>query len=526
MSEAMQGRVATDTYQWPERFWAHQRRGCQAVVDRIAAGTRRIVFTAPCGCGKTACMSALVEYASSQWWRTVLYTHRRLLLGQTSGVLDRDGIRHGIRAAGLKPALAWPVQLAMIQTEAAAVLHRKRRELHDAQLVLTDELHAVGGETMPEFHRRHYEAGAAIAAFTATPIDLTGEWDELITACTTSEGRACGALVKAVTYCPDEPDMRHIRRYKVGEDLTDQENHKAIMRPGVFGRVHSNWERLNPKHKATILFAPDVAGSIFFAEEFTKAGISVAHIDAKEIWRNGVFIPSDDDNRAQLLRDFEAGQITVLCNRWILKEAIDLPFVAHAILACVIGSLKSYLQMTGRVIRYHPDTPTVCIQDHGGCYRRHGSVNEDRHWELGMSGCKITALRQEAMRERPEIEPILCPACGAARLSGPVCHACGHRCHKHSRRVVQIDGELNCVEGPAYKPHTTRLKTDTEDIWKQMYYRAKSKKWNATFQQAMALFAHENHYWPPKDLPFMPVAPSDFFEKVADVDKSNLRGKV
>jgi len=468
-------------------------------------------------------MCSLVEYASSEWWNSILYTHRRLLLTQTSGVLDQHGISHGLRASGHRPALLRPVQLAMVQSELAAVLKKQSRPLHHAQLVLTDELHAIGGETIPTLHRQHLESGAAIVGVTATPIDLQGEWDELIVACTTSEGRACGALVPADVYCPDEPDMRHIKKYRIGDDLTDKENAKVMMRPGVFGRVFTHYKKLNPQSKPTILFAPDVAGSIFFAEQFQKNGVRAAHIDAKQLWVQGEWLNSTDENRAELLRRFGTGEIQVLTNRFVLREGIDLPFVAHAIFACVVGSLRSWLQMVGRVIRAHPSTPSVCVQDHGANLRRHCHPDEDHEWELGMSGHKITGMRQEHMRERPEMEPIVCPNCGLARASGAACPKCGYQAHKRSRLVVQVSGELRRVEGPATKPRRTATKPDTLELWTRMYHRAKSRKWNATFNQAEAMFFVENGYYPPRTMPRFPYELGDMFEKVAAVPLERLR---
>jgi hypothetical protein len=297
------------------------------------------------------------------------------------------------------------------------------------------------------------------------------------------------------------------------------------MRPGVFGRVYTHWKRLNPEARPTVLFGPDVAGAIYFAEEFTRKGVRAAHIDAKQIWYNGEYMDSDDENREWLLKTFESGEIQLLTSRWVLKEGIDLPFVAHAIFACVVGSLKSWLQMGGRAIRYHPDTPSVIIQDHGGCFRRHGSLNADRHWELGMSGYRETGLRQEAMREKPEIEPILCSKCGMMRLSGPTCPACGYSCHKRSKMVVQINGDLKLVEGPTYKKHRVKMESDTVGKWTKMFHRARSKKWNGTFNQALAMFAQENNwFYPPKDLPFMPYDPSDWYQKVSTIWKRNPDG--
>lgn len=514
--------MTTDQFQLAADLWPHQATGITGVIDAVTYGSRRVVLTAPCGAGKTKIMTELIGWARTERMPVALYTSRRMLFQQTGKVLERNGIDYGMRASGCEPALLRDVQLCMTQSEFGAVYTRGKRELHPAKLVLIDEIHMQGGGMMGQIVKDHYEAGAAVVAFTATPLDLEGEWDSLVVAGYNSDLRECGAHVLATTYCPDAPDLKHIKKYKVGEDLTDKDNSKAMMRPGVFGRVYDHWNRLNPEAKPTILFAPDVAGSIHFAEQFHKKGVRAAHIDAKQIWLDGEYYESSDEMRAEILKGSECGDITVLCNRFVLREGIDLPHIAHCIMATVFGSLTSYLQSGGRVIRSHPSLSLVTVQDHGGNYIRHGSLNADREWELGQTSYKTTQMRQDFMREKPDMEPIICAKCGAGRLSGPTCHKCGHQSVKRSRVVVQIDGTLKAVEGPSFKPRRVKCEPNTERLWEAMYHRAKSQKWDATFRQAEALFFYENHYYPPRDLKLMPQNPEDWYEKVRRVPREKL----
>ena len=504
-------------------LWTHQRNGIAATIEAVQNAKHKIVLTAPCGAGKTAMMIELIRWANGLGMPVALYTSRKMLRKQTANVLESSGIDFGQRASGCEPALLRDVQLCMTPSELQAVYKQKRRELHRAKLVLIDEIHMQGGAAMEQIIADHLAAGSVVVAFTATPLDLLGEWDELIVAGTNSELRQCGAHVPAVHYCPDAPDLKHVKKYRVGEDLSDRDNAKVMMRPGVFGRVYDNWKRFNPDGNPTILFAPDVAGSIYFAEQFHGKGVSVAHIDAKSVWWDGELHPKTDDLAEDVLRRSEIGDIQILCNRFVLREGIDLPHIACAIMATVFGSLTSYLQSGGRVIRSHPSLTEVTVIDHGGNYVRHGSLNADRNWELGQSSYKTTGLRAEGMRERPETEPIVCPKCHACRLSGPKCHKCGYMCSERARIVVQIDGNLKQVDGPSFKPRRVALKPDTAKLWEQMYFRAKSKKWNATFNQAEALFFYENHYYPPRTLTRMPRDPADWFEKVNNVPPARLQ---
>jgi ATP-dependent helicase IRC3 len=505
----------------PESRWPNQKRAFAGVLDGRSRGVRRLCVTSPTGTGKSLCMFDLLRWAKSESMTAVLYTNRRMLFEQIAGNLDREGIDFGRRASGHDEALLREIQLAMVQTEIRKVA-TEQRDLHPADLVIVDEYHQFCSDKSQAILDSHVNDGALLVGYTATPIDICGI-DELIIAGKPSECRAIGALVGPDTYAPDEPDLRHIKKYKVGEDPTQAENHKAIMRPGVFGRVINAWKKHNPHGKPTILFGPDVRGSLFFAQEFCKAGIPAAHIDGEEVWIDGEFLSSNQDNRDFIKELMLNGQIKVVCNRFVMREGIDWPFVECLIFATVFGALTSFLQAGGRGLRAYPGKTKCCILDHGGNWHRgFGSLAEDRNWELGLSNHRIVAQKQEEYREKKTPEPICCPECGKVRNTGKKCPFCGCELHKSARTVVQVNGDLKRVNGEVHKPRRVKLEKDTAQKWSRMYYRAKSVKWNATFKQAEAMFFREEHYWPPHNLPLMPKEPGDWFRRVANVPHENL----
>lgn len=500
-------------------LWNCQERTLCAIDAAISAGQRRIVVTLPTGGGKTVIMGESIRRLSVP---SLLLTNRRMLREQTSERMEAFGIDHGIRASGVDPALLKDVQVSSIMTEESRVFRKKRWGLHPAKLVLIDECHNQTGGVAKKIINHYVDAGAVVVGFTATPLDLDGIYEHLIVGAVNSELRDCGGHVICQTYAPDEPDLRHIKRVKVGEDLSDEDNKKAIMRPGIFGRVFDNWVRLNPDGRPTILFGPDVSGSLWFAEQFYAKGVSAAHIDGERIWINGETYPSDQENRVRLAAMSKAGEVQVVCNRFVMREGIDWPWLYHGIMATVFGSLASFLQSGGRLLRSHPSLDHVLLQDHGGNYHRHGSLNADREWQIGDTSHVLTSMRQDRMREKKQDEPIVCPKCGYVRLRGPKCLQCGHACERKSRVVVQANGDLKEIEGEIYKPRRIKQEPDTEQIWTQCYMRAKNSKNGMTFRQAEGLFFYENHYYPPRDLPFMPTHDADWFRKVKDVPASDL----
>lgn len=500
--------------------WPQQQRAFDGVTSAIEGGAKRICLTSPTGSGKTRMMIDLIEWATERRWPVAQYTNRRMLLDQTKEVLESHGIQVGIRAAGFKPAILKAVQLCMSQTEASQVLQKKRRELHRAGLVLIDEAHAQKGEQMQEIIRQHVEQGAIPVGVTATPLDIGDIYDELIVAGNMSDCRACGALIPAQTFAPDEPDLKHIKQYAVGADLSEGDNAKVMMRPGVFGRVLQHWEKLNPNRRPTLLFAPGVKESIWFAEQFREAGIRSAHIDGNDIWLDGEFYESNPELRAEIGKLSESGEVPVVCNRFVLREGIDWPWLYHAIFATVFGSLTSYLQSGGRLLRAYPGMDSVIVQDHGGNWWRHGSLNADREWNLGLTNHRAVSERHERMRDKKDPEPICCPKCHALRLSGRECPKCGFAYHGQSRMVVQVDGTLKPRKGDIFRARTVQERPNTEKVWERYFY--SQRKADHTFAQARAWFFHEEHYWPPKTLPLMPKHDGDWFCKISDVPRDRL----
>ena len=502
--------------------WPNQQRALEQTAAAIARGVKRICIVSPTGSGKTQVMFDQIKEATANDLRSILYTQRRMLFEQTARNLEKAGIDFGKRASGHRKQLLQAVQVAMSQTEVSKVYKSKTRELHDAHRVLVDEAHCQCGETYQQIMRDHVDAGATIIGYTATPLDLADCYDELLVVGTPSECRSFGALVPAETFAPDEPDLRHIKNYRVGDDLTESQNKQAIMRPGVFGRVLASWKLHNPQQKPTLLFAPDVKGSIYFAEQFTAAGIPAAHIDGDNVWVNGEVFESNHEQRESVKDKLERGEIKVVCNRFVLREGIDWPFVECGIFACVFGALTSYIQSGGRLLRACKSTgkERALILDHGGNWWRHGSMNADREWTLGQTNYRTVGERLEQMREEKIVQPITCPECGKVRASGPSCPACGHRSTKKSRLVVQVDGSLRPVEGAIMPPRRIKVKPDTQKLWESMYYRM--KRCGRTFRQAEALFCHENHYWPPRDLKMMPKDSADWWRKVEAVPAESL----
>lgn len=521
--------------------WPHQLAAVDAVLSAITEGpvpVKRVVVQSPTGGGKTWMMAKVAIAALAEEWGVTLFSNRKILTDQMARSLRDFGIEHGIRAADhtRRDSL---FQVASIQTEYSRVVKRKTWETHPSKLIIIDEAHVNENPSSEKVFQEYLSHGAFKIGFTATPIGLDGCYDRLIQAGTNSELRECGALVQAIHFGCTEPDLKNIRRYNVGEDVSEPDNVKAIMVPGIHGRVIEHFRRLNPHGLPTIGFAPGVPESVGFAEAFEQAGITAAHIDGERVWIRGQEYPSTEETRSEVFRMSRAGEVRVVWNRFVLREAVDMPWLRHGIFATVFGSLQSYIQSGGRLLRACQSVGkrNVTIQDHGGNWWRHGSLNADRWWRLMdtnniLGNERIDRIAGDGEKEPTEQEPFLCPQCGAVIvlkriIIGSRCHCtnCGHEFdfRRRSRPVIQANGELVEHTGNIFRPKRVENRNDTLTKWKRMYYRAKNTG-TMTFSQAAGLFCHENGYYPPRSLPLMPADALDWYLPVCKVKYQSLRG--
>lgn len=515
-------------------LWPIQNRAIRLVLEAIGAGHVRILLTAPTGTGKSRVVCELISKLAEESWYVVLYTNRRLLIDQLRGVLDSHGIDFGVRAAGHDhdEGGIWPVQVSSLPTEFKRTLSRGTWDIHGKGrkcLAIVDEAHLNNGEKAQEIFKRHVEAGHVLLGITATPLDLEGTYETLLVAGNVSDGRKCGALVEAVQYDFAAPDLSDIKGVVAGADLSESQQRSAMMRPGLMGRVFDAFNQLNPTRRPTILFAPGVQESIWFAEEFSKRGVTSAHIDGENIWVNGDLERSTPELRKEILDGSRTGNICVLTNRFVLREGIDCPWLSHGIFATVFGSLQSYLQSGGRLLRSHSSLSSVTIQDHGGNCYRHGSLNEDREWELDLTGSQAYSQRAEHLRKHPQKQPFRCPQCGRLWVQGTRCNpargGCGHVLNPQarSREVVMADGKLRRIDGVFFKERRVTRQPSGREDWIRMFWRSYKKAGSRTFLQAMALFAKEHNWgYPSPDWPLMPKREQDLCRLVTNVPFEDL----
>lgn len=506
-------------------LWPHQSKSIESVLESQSEGKDTICLALPTGAGKTKVAQELTAAWLDAGYRVSLYTNRKMLLDQLSRDFINTGIEHGIRASGKDAGVEQSMQISSIQTESARVLRKKSQSIFPADRVIFDEAHLQKGAEAMAIINKHREANPNVMflGLTATPIDIGGIYETLIIGANNTDCVNAGAIVNCLHYGPDEPDLRHIRKRLY--EFSENDIRQAMNIHTVWGRVFDWYNRLNPERKPTILFAPGIQESLWCAEQFYAKGISAAHIDGDTCWVNGS-INNEPHIRDKILRMSKSGEVQVICNRFVLREGINAPWISHGIFATVFSTFQSYIQSGGRLKRAYPGKEFATIQDHGGNWWRHGSLNADIEWKLTSTEAEIAWTREESIRKKRgengddnSGEPFVCPKCAKVMKSRKC--VCGFVIEKRSRPVVEIDGTLKEHRGSTVKERRVARDPSLIDLWRRMVYR--SRKAGRTFAAAEALFAMENGWlYPNREWPMMPTNPEDFMRKVQDVDWSTL----
>lgn len=508
-------------------LWPHQIRGIEAARQAQRDGHRAIAITSPTGGGKTRMITEMIADAVSRDRRAALFTNRRILTRQTVDTLATQGVDYGIIAAGYDLAVLKHVQVCSIQTIASRVFAREQLQLPLAHEVYIDEAHGNKGVVAQQIIRHYRSHGATVFGFTATPVGIGQLYSSLVVAGTNSELRHCGALVPCHVFAPSEPDLRAfaaaarkeslqgVRREQrlpgPGEEIPESLQVKLIMGSTeesewqwhVFANVFDAWKQLNPARQPTLLFAPSVATSRWFARHFDRQGVAAEHIDGE----------TSEADRDEILERSRAGHTKVVCSCDVFREGADLPWVTHGILLKVCGTLTGYLQIVGRLLRAYPGKDKCILLDHSGCWWRHGSPNVDRHWHLNDTDKSIATELKRRRQRGDEVEPIRCPKCGGVRKAGPKCPHCGHQHKRSVRMVVMSDGRLVQMTGDVVRKRRQR---GPVDVWKSCLYAAAHK--GLTVGQARGWFRQRTGGALPADVKPQPEPGSvDWDRRCGDV---------
>lgn len=190
-----------------------QAASVEALRSNFRKGVVNQVLSAPTGSGKTIVATYLLKACFEKGTRAVFVADRLALIDQTSAVLDRYGVPHGIIQAQNERALSHAkIQVATVQT-------LDRRGWPDADLIIVDEAHALHRATS----RRILPRETKTIGLTATPFakGMGLLYDAVVSVTTTNALIESGTLSKYRIFAASQPDMTGAK-VRAGEWTEDE----------------------------------------------------------------------------------------------------------------------------------------------------------------------------------------------------------------------------------------------------------------------------------------------------------------
>ena len=401
--------------------------------ESIAEGNKSIIIQGTCGIGKTIISSGICEGALLKGKKVLFLAPRRELIFQAINRFADYGLgdETAILMAGEKPDNSKPIQVASVWTYARRIKLKnpEHRWFHDTDIIILDECHGSLAPTYTKILDR-YNGNAVKIGLSATPSRSDGRglgqiYDKIISAIGIKELTKDGYLVPVTHYgTKEKPDIKGLKT-KMG-DFDKAEAEKRINKDFLVGEIYDNWARL-ASSRQTIIFAQGVKHSKYIRDVFERRGVPIRHIDAH----------TPDDERADILHQFENGDIQVITNVGILDQGYDCPAVSCIVLAVITKHIGRFLQMGGRCLRPYPEKKDAIIIDHGMNINRLGFITDEYNWELSN---KDKAWKKKKPRKK-EAKIFECSECRAMH-SGHTCPQCGHKIADWGKKIETTDDDL------------------------------------------------------------------------------------
>jgi len=399
--------------------------------------------------------------------RTAFVVDRVNLVDQTSALLDRYGIDHGVIQAGHWRRRSYePLQVCSVQTL------EKRGFFPDLQLLIVDEAHCMRKQTIALIKNT---PRLKVLGLTATPFTkgMGDVYDELVNVTTTNKLIAERFLVPLNIYAAVKPNMDGAN--VVAGEWADADIEKRGRE--ILGDIVSEWQSKTHQHFGrpvkTIVFAASVAHGAELCGAFNAQGYNFQQLSYRD---------TNDDARREIIAEFRKPDslITGLVSCEVLTKGFDVPDVL-----CGVGarpyrkSFSSHIQQLGRVMRPSEGKEFALWLDHGGNVVRFW----DDHQDLFENGVSTLAgdspdkkTRKESKVEEGEGK-ICCSKCKfvlAPRAT--FCPACGHE-RKQRSLIETLPGAMVLIDGQP-RPATGQraFLANRNDVWRQLVYLGLARK--------------------------------------------------
>ena len=329
----------------------YQEEAKNAIFEQWKNGTRRTLLVLPTGCGKTIVFAKVTEDCVRHGNRVLVLAHRGELLDQAGDKIRKTtGLGCAVEKAEESCQGSWfRIVVGSVQT----LMREKRLNQFPEDYfntIIVDEAHHCISDSYQRVLKHFPDAN--VLGVTATPDrgdmrNLGQYFESLAYEYTLPKAIKEGYLspIKALTI-PLKIDMSSVGvqagDFKAGEIGTALDPY-----------LESIAEEMKKycQDKKTVVFLPLVKTSQKFRDILNDHGFQAAEV-------NG-----DSQDRAEILRDFEAGKYNVLCNSMLLTEGWDCPSVDCIVVLRPTKVRSLYCQMVGRGTRLSPGKDHLLLLD-------------------------------------------------------------------------------------------------------------------------------------------------------------------
>lgn len=317
----------------------YQEEARRCVEEEWAEGRKKTLLVLPTGCGKTVVFCQVAADRVMKGDKVLILAHRGELLEQAADKLRKfTGLRAEIEKAESTSLGKWcSVVVGSIQS----LMREKRLNQFPGDYfgtIIVDEAHHAMSSSYQGV-LNHFD-GANVLGVTATPDrsdmkDMGQYFESLAYEYSLAKAIKDGYLspIKAQTI-PLKLDISHVSMqngdYKASEVGTALDPYLEQ----IAGEMHRYCQG-----RRTVVFLPLVATSQKFCKILKEHGFWATEV-------NG-----ESPDRKEILRDFERGKYSVLCNSMLLTEGWDCPSVDCVVVLRPTKSRSLYQQMVGRGTR-------------------------------------------------------------------------------------------------------------------------------------------------------------------------------
>lgn len=370
----------------------YQKKLVQQTRQELANGKNSVLIQSPAGSGKSVVIAEIVRLTVKKGGHVLFMVHRKELVEQiTNSFKEND------------------VDLSHCTIMTVGRVKNRLGKLPKPTLIITDETHHSLAKTYRNIYK-HYSDVPRIG-FTATPWRMNGKgfrdvYDSMVMGPSVKWLISNKYLAPFKYYSVNLVNSDKLKKSSTG-DYTNKSMDEAVGKT-IFGDVINTYKKVANGQQA-IVYAHSVEYSQIVADSFNQAGISARHVDAK----------TPSTKRKQIMTDFKAGKIKIICNVDLISEGFNAPDCSTAILLRPTASLVLFVQQSMRSMRYKPGKVATII-DHVANYSRFGLPDDDFDWTLDDREKKRNGRKDDApaiktcdrcFRVVPAQSKI-CPFCG------------------------------------------------------------------------------------------------------------------